>query len=381
VFPAGAYEARGEINGIEESWWLTAPALLADIERLEFVSRARVAYQLGDAVLRLDCDYPSLLEGFPLLYEDCAVSAAEAPVPPAVRCTIRRTFEPPLIVLTFEAGAPRDPAAAAYNLLRPTQAIPPFRVWDAPLPGWRLAGGSTGPVLAACGAHVVLHPKLIPHQFLVEFLVGITLGAQPWTLPIHGASLRMGEAGVVLVGASRAGKTTTSLHLAARGHTLLGDEIALIRLATGEIVPFRRAVKVRPGPHGAELAAALGISVDTNSSPARDEEAVHRIAALFPDRPARPAPLRAVFFLGGFADRASIEPFQLTLDHADVFGWITTPEIAYCSWGVDPARRAFRLLALKEALSRLPCWLVKIGPPCETVELIEQTMEDVACRR
>jgi serine kinase of HPr protein (carbohydrate metabolism regulator) len=58
-------------------------------------------------------------------------------------------------------------------------------------------------------------------------------------LPIHGASLQIGAAGVVLVGASHSGKTTTSLHLAARGHTLLGDEIALIRLATGAAGPLR----------------------------------------------------------------------------------------------------------------------------------------------
>src|SRR5262249_36727755 len=179
--------------------------------------------------------------------------------------------------------------------------------------------------------------KLVPPEVLVEYLVGITLGSQRWTLPIHGASLQMGDAGVVLIGASRAGKTTTSLRLAAHGHTLLGDEIALIRLATNEVVPFRRAVNIRPGPHGRELAVALGLSakgddsgMDSASNPAWARS--HRITELFPDRPAGPTQLRAVFFLGGFADRASVEPFKLTLDQTDVFEWATAPEIAYCSW-------------------------------------------------
>ena len=299
---------------------------------------------------------------------------------PAIRCTIRRSFEPQLVVLTFQEGAPPDPAGAAYNLLRPTLAVPPFRVYDSPLKGWRLAGGATGAVLAAGDGHVLMHPKLIPPEFLVEYLVGITLGAQPWTLPIHGASLRMGDAGVVLVGASRAGKTTTSLHLAARGHTLLGDEIALIRLSTNELVPFRRAVNVRPGPHREELAGLLGLRDQVDESPfdlmwgRRD-----RISQLFPGQPARPTPLRAVFFLGGFADRPSAEPYRLTLDQEDVFDWITTPEIAYCSWGLSPSRRAFRLLVLRQALARVPCWILRLGPPRETVELIELTMEGLSC--
>lgn len=365
---------------MDEPWWLAAPALLRVIETPGFVSRAVASYQLGDAVLQMAVDDPALLEAFPRLYGDCAVSGPIASDVPVVRCTMRRSYEPPLLVLTFQEGAPADPAAAAYNLLRPTQAVPPFRVCSSPLPGWRLAGGVTGPVLAACGAQVLLHPKLIPPEFLVEYLVGITLGAQPWMLPIHGASLRMGEAGLVLVGASRAGKTTTSLHLAARGHTLLGDEIALIRLATGEVVPFRRTVNVRPGPYGRELEVVLGLSGCGDSSPSSTQWAgPHRIAELFPGRPLHPAPLRAVFFLAGFADHPSLEPFQLTLEQADVFGWLTTPEIAYCSWGLAPARRAFRLMVLKQVLSRIPCWLLKAGPPPDTAELIESTMEKLSC--
>jgi hypothetical protein len=353
--------------------------LLREIEQRAFVSRATASYQFGDAVLEMDADDASLVAPFPDLYGDCAVTGSRPPGLAAVRCIMRRSFDPPVVALKFEAGAPADPAAVAHNLLRPTKAVPPFRVWDSPHPGWRLTGGATGPVLATCGDDVLLYPKMIPPQFLVEYLVGITLGAQPGMLSVHGASLLIGDAGVVLVGASHSSKTTTSLHLAARGHTMLGDEVALIRLATNEVVPFRRAVNVRPGPRGHELAVALGLDDGSGSSPDADWIGRHRISELFPSRPARSAPLRAVFFLGGFADRASIEPFQLTLDRADIFGWITTPEIAYCSWGMSPARRAFRLIVLKQALSRVPCWLVKVGPPRDTVQLIERTMEDLPC--
>ena len=198
-------------------------------------------------------------------------------------------------------------------------------------------------------------------------------------LPIHAASLRIGASGIVLVGASEAGKTTTSLNLAARGHTLLGDEVALIRLATNEIVPFRRAVNMRSGRHGQELAATLGLC-DGDDDPVSGPRwaGLHRIGELFPGRSAYPAPLRAAFFLTGFADQPSVEPFRFTLDQKEIFDWITTPEIAYCSWGLSPARRAFRLLVLRQVLSRIPCWALRLGSPRDTVRLIERTLEELS---
>ena len=379
MFPAGVCTVRSEVNGVDASWWRAAPASLGIVESRGFVPRATSAYQLGDAVLHVTVEDPALLEIFAPLYGDCAVVPAD-PGGPAVRCTLRRSIDPPLVVLAFQQGAPRDLAAAAYNLLRPTQAVAPFRITDSSFPGWRLAGGVTGPVLAARDSHVVLHPKLIPPEFLSEYLVGITLGSQPGLLPIHGASLAMGEAGIVLAGASHAGKTTMALHLAERGHCLLGDEIALVRLTSRELVPFRRTVNIRPGPHGHALATLLGLS-NAGADP-RDAAAwagPHRISALFPGRPGRPAALRAVFFLAGFSDRPSLRPFQLRLDRGDVLGWLTTPEIAYCSWGLEPARRAFRLMTLTNVLSKIPCWLVKAGSPQATADLIERTMEEISC--
>ena len=379
VLPDGAGHVRSDIDRADEPWWLAAPGVLQAVEQRPFVSRAAASYRFGDAVLQMDADDPELLAAFPALYGDCAATGVQASGVATVRCTLRRNDEPPLVVLTFDEGAPADPAAIAHNLLRPTKTVPPFRVWDSPQPGWRLAGGATGPLLAACGAHVLLDPTMYSPEFPVEYLVGITLGAQPGMLPIHGAAVLMGEAGIVLVGASHSSKTTTSLYMGARGHTLLGDEVALIRLATTEIVPFRRAVNLRPGPRGLELAAVLGLPTGNGASSSAEWVGRHRITRLFPDRPARSAPLRAVFFLAGFAERPSLEPFRLTLDRPDVFGWITTPEIAYASWGIVPARRAFRLMVLKQVLSRVPCWLVKVGPPHDTVALIERTMEELRC--
>jgi hypothetical protein len=234
---------------------------------------------------------------------------------------------------------------------------------------------------------MLIEPRQVPPAFLVEYLMGIALAAQREVLPIHGASLCVGDVGLVLAGGTHAGKTTTALHLAARGHVLLGDEIALLRLDTNELLPFRRTANLRPGPYGQELAAALGSVGERDageaSSPGVGPDVTwcgpRRIGAMFPGRPAHPAPLRAVFFLRGFDSRPFLEPFRLTVGRDDIFEWLTTSETTQLSWGLEPARRAFRLLALQEMLARVPCWLLTVGPPRETAEIIERTMEGLQC--
>jgi hypothetical protein len=361
-------------------WWLAAPALqqAIEVQNLEPLLSAR--FQIGDAVLELSANDSALLEPVRQLYGDCTVSAPVSSDLPRVRCVLRRPAQPPLVLLTFEEGAPPDPAAATFGLLRPTRAVPPYTVSDSAVPGWRLAGGPDIPVLTASDRHVLIDPLQVPPDFLAEYLVGLTLAAQPRLLPVHGASLCVGNAGLVLVGGSHAGKTNTALHVAARGHALLGDEVALIRLATREIVPFRRTMKLRPGPYEPALAAAAKRFGTLEESPLDNRwGGTHRIGELFPDTPARPTNLRAVFFLRGFADHPSLESFQLTLGDRDVFNWLATPEIAYSSWGLGPQRRAMRVLTLKQLLSRVPCWLLDVGAPTETAEIIERTMEGLGC--
>jgi hypothetical protein len=386
---SGLRESGRQSTPAEQSWWQSAPELLREVERQQHLAPKGVAsYQVGDTVLQVAVDDPLIRSGFQEFYGDCEVPARLASAVPEVRCTVRRWGDPPLVVLSFQKGAPADLAGAAYGVLRLTRAGPPWRVYDAPYPGWRLGGGATGPVLAACGSHMLLEAREVPPAFVVEYLVGVALAMQRGLLAFHGATLRVGNAGLVLTGGTRAGKTTTALHVAARGHALLGDEIALIRIGTGDILPLRRTANLRPGPYGRELAAALGFSRDRNApekgpSPGvgldGDWTGPRRISELFPERPARPAPLRAVFFLRGFDSRPSLEPFRLTVDRSDIFDWLTTGEITQLSWGLEPAKRALRLLLLQETLARVPCWLLTVGTPHETTEVIERTMEGLQC--
>lgn len=355
-----------------QPWWHAARESIAAIEAQPSEPGASVCYRFGDAVLQIDSHAPKLLEKFALLYGDCEVQEPAAPDRPLVRCVVRRGGEPPLLLLTFLEGGPRDPASA-FLPMRDT------RVWDSPIPGLRLAGTETVPILAACGAQVLINLRQAWEHYPVEYLVTATLTAQPGLLAVHSASLAMHDAGFLLAGPSGSGKTTTSLHLAARGHGLLGDEVALIRLATSEIVPFRRSANLRPGPRSPALARALGrLPKGHHCKNDEDQAPPLPLGSLFPGAQAKPAPLRAAFFLAGFADKPSVAPFRPTLQDLDAFGVLAGNEIATL-WGLPPQRRALRLLAASRLLERLQCWKLVVGGPVETAELIERKMGSLKC--
>jgi hypothetical protein len=64
-------------------------------------------------------------------------------------------------------------------------------------------------------------------------------------LALHGAVVARGRDAVVLAGASRAGKTTLALELAARGWQLASDDIAALDRASGTLRPFLKPISIK----------------------------------------------------------------------------------------------------------------------------------------
>lgn len=64
---------------------------------------------------------------------------------------------------------------------------------------------------------------------------------------VHAASLRRGGDALLIAGPSGFGKTTLALHLALRGFSLYGDDIAAIERSSGLLIPFPRSVHLRAG--------------------------------------------------------------------------------------------------------------------------------------
>jgi HprK-related kinase A len=74
----------------------------------------------------------------------------------------------------------------------------------------------------------------------------MALGQKNWLL-LHAASVEKDGRALILTGESGAGKSTLAALLGERGWRLMGDEFALLDLASGMLLPFPRAVSLKNG--------------------------------------------------------------------------------------------------------------------------------------
>jgi hypothetical protein len=133
---------------------------------------------------------------------------------------------------------------------------------------WRSADPH-GPAPAAAaaasdqsGTAPVDHPPAGPVDDFSWVVQGwaVTLATlQRGELSLHASTVEIGDEVVAIAGRRGAGKSTTSMALAARGHRLLVDDTTLLRLTDGHayITPYARNVHLLP-----DSAEALGIDFD-----------------------------------------------------------------------------------------------------------------------
>jgi hypothetical protein len=179
----------------------------------------------------------------------------------------------------------------------------------------------------------------------------------------HAGSVVLGGGGMMLVGAKGAGKSTLALGLAARGHGLLGDEHACYFPATGELAPFRRPVGVKPGPRTAPVEALLR---RLGRSPERDGMMRVAVDELLPGPDPRPAPLRAVVFLTGFAPRARLRAIAPSREDVG-----RLQPVASSLLNAPRTRRVFEMSRL---LQGARVYELEAGGPDETAELLEEAL-------
>ena len=183
----------------------------------------------------------------------------------------------------------------------------------------------------------------------------------------HASALGIRGQGTIFVGPSGSGKSTTALALAARGHSFLSDEVAGYVPASGELIPFRRPVGIKPGPRSE--AVEQGLSPENAAKIARDGFVRFDVNTLFPVEEARPFPLSNIVFLRGFTDRPSL----LRIDPG-------RPEIAE----LQPLMSSFlnaahgrRIIELARLLSASNVYELRLGSPDETAAYLERT---IACQ-
>jgi len=358
-------------------WWQTEESFVAhQSARDRPQPRENANFLIGDEVLEVATNESSILDSVRTHYGDCELTDLKRTKTPLIRCAVNIGSPSSLIDFYFPEDTPLDLAAMALGLSHPPRGAPPYAISDANWTGWSLIGGSDHSVAAASRNGLLVDLGSVADDFVADYLVATMLGAQSDLMILHAAALQIGSGGAILTGASHAGKTTTSMHLASRGHRLFGDELTALRLRSRELLPLRRSLSLRAGPRSHALASALrkvqpceGHSVNGKIGPLRINE-------LFSARGDEPVGLKAAFFLSGFSDRPSVEPFDLTLNDERAFDYMSANDIASISWGLKPQRRALRLLALKQLLGRVKCWSLRVGAPDKTAELIESTMEE-----
>lgn len=323
-------------------------------------------YRFGEGVLALDADNQVLHQRLQQIYSECAVLSQPQTV--HVHCTIRTLADYGAVSVRCHDAEPLDALAFMQTLFpeRDYVECPPV------YPGWRLLGKTVTPerpLLTVCGeAMFVDHDQ--PWQALVaNYVLNRVLRLQHERLFFHAASVGMHGAGVLLTGAKGAGKSTLSVALAARGHDFLGDEIAAVHHQSGEMLPFRRAVSLRPGVRAQRVDARLQVChAPEELYPDGTTRVRVRMRDLFPDVQANPVPLRSAIFLRQFAPQPRLERFTPNMSHIRFL-----QPLGCTMWGVSPGQRVFDFL---HVLSRARCYFLDVGLPEATAELIEHTVED-----
>lgn len=108
----------------------------------------------------------------------------------------------------------------------------------------------------------------------------------------HAAALARGGNGLILAGESGFGKSTLTLGLVQRGWQFLSDEIAAVDARDGRLLPFPKALELRPD-------TAARFSVEPTGTHSRAGKQLCDVTRAFPGCLGEPCALRAVVFLDG----------------------------------------------------------------------------------
>lgn len=325
-------------------------------------------YRFARGGLCLTCDDSQFADRFEILFAECASSQSELQGLPVfcLELTTHHTSNTSLI--SFDAKEGLDYCTFILELFpeRNLRILPTDN-----LAQWHCLIDSDGtePVIAIRRGHLLVDRTYSWQAIVAQFAVSNVMQLQQDVRFFHAATMGIGRNGVLIVGAKGSGKTTLSLALAARSHAFLGDEYAAVCVRTGAILPFRRAVSIRPGPRAARVDALLRAM---NPLIDKTEDGLNRVRVsvrdLFPDAAPRPVTLSHCFFLRGFQPN----PAVLESAHGD----LKLPSLQPLLASIWSQRPGMLMLEFLRVLSRARCFNVDIsGTPDEMADLVERAVE------
>ena len=145
--------------------------------------------------------------------------------------------------------APLDALARLYSAYpKPADGLTDFTVRLEPEQPWRRW---LRPSVAIRGDYILpdAAPLALAHGLLAAEMgmnLQMALGQKNYLL-LHAATVEKDGRALIMTGESGAGKSTLAALLGERGWRLMGDEFALLDMATGQLMPFPRAVSLKNG--------------------------------------------------------------------------------------------------------------------------------------
>lgn len=306
-------------------------------------------------------------------YGDCVAPRAG---PANLQCTASRANAGSFLALEFSGGPPPDPFDSALTPFRMLRHLRGAVVEGIPQPGWRALvrdGNHQDVLLAGNATHLLVRLEEATRDLAVDCLIAIVLRAQPDILFLHAASFAIEGRGGLLTGQGKSGKSTTVLALARRGHAFLGDDLAAVRSASAELLPYPKSAGLREGRHASEIEAGAKVfravaAMGLDGVPRK----YVRVHDMFPGAASGIKPLECVFFLDGFAAQARISPYCPSVQDARKLKAVVSENVP--GWGDSAGVDLVRFLRVAELFSRLRCYLLVLGSPEESAILIEQAM-------
>ena len=316
-------------------------------------------FQIGDGHLVLHSTDASLSDRFRRLYGDCRVEPHLAHGP-RVECRVSPGAAGEVIIDVSDDSPVRIP-----EFLEAAFADRQCRRVAADADGGESMEYGSPPVRFHVRNRRLTFPADSHWRALVANLaMGLLIRLQHDVIFLHASGVAMGSQGVLFVGPKAAGKTTTALGLASRGHGFLGDEIVGVRQRTWDLVPVLRTISKLDGPCLATLDHALHAASSWPATYASGEtRTIVPASALF-DAHRSTTRLRGLVFLEGFEETPVLAPLATSLDAARKLTPVTST-----LWGQTPTARVFSLVTL---LAAAPTFTLKLGPPELTANLLEE---------
>jgi hypothetical protein len=346
------------------AWWLHASNLTDESNGAPSKPAEGLWYRFAQGWLCLICAEPTLSNRFNEIYPEGADSGPPSNCQIRVTCRVRPIEGASLARIDFEDPESLDSFAFCRTLF-------PDRGYAEGPPGpdgWRtisINDSSARPFIALRGLQAIVDLNQIWQPFVANYAVSRVLRLQRQLLFFHAGSIGINGRGLMITGAKNSGKTTTSMTLASRGHSFLGDEMAAVDKKSGAMFPFRRAASIRAGPRSNRVDDQISKrNLRSERFPDGGERILANVGEMFPAAASASATLTSIFFLRGFAAKPVASPFPFGVEHFHMLS-----PLACSMWGVPAVTR---MMDLARLAGRTKCYFLDLGDPDETADLIEQ---------